>query len=147
MQVILLKELEGVGKVGDAINVKPGFARNFLLPQQAAIPATPANLDRIKKLQKERAAVENKRIEEAKSQAQKIDAMALTITAKAGEEDKLFGSVTTADIEEALKKQGVEADKRKIVLQEPIKRLGEFTVAVKLHPEVSASLKIQVVAE
>ena len=147
MQVILVKELEGVGKIGDAIKVKDGFARNYLLPQKAAILATPDNLERIKKLRKEREVLEKKKNEEAKSLADRIGSMTLTIGAKVGEEDKLFGSVTAADIEEALKKQGVETDKRKIILEEPIRRVGEHTVVIKIHPEVSASLKVQVIAE
>jgi len=147
MQVILREDIEKLGKIGDLVKVKDGFGRNYLLPLKKAIEATPKNVnameharkmvsDRLRKLKKEAAA-----------DAENIKALALTIRAKAGEEGKLFGSVTSMDIADAAKAQGVTIDKRKIHLEEPIKRLGEFTVPVKLHTDVMVDLKITVVAE
>ena len=147
MQVILREDIEKLGKIGDLVKVKDGYGRNFLLPMKKAIAATPKNLkameharkmvsDRLRKLKKEAAA-----------DADNIKALSLTIKAKTGEEGKLFGSVTSMDIAEAAKAQGVVIDKRKIVLDEPIKRLGEFTITVKLPADVTAELKVTVVAE
>ncbi len=147
MQVILREDIDKLGKIGDLIKVADGYARNFLVPNKKAIEATPKNLhamehakkmvsDRIRKLKKE-AAVE----------ADRIKGITVTIKAKVGEEGKLFGSVTSMDIADAVKAQGVELDKRRIVLDEPIKRLGEYTIAVKLHADVQADIKVTVVAE
>jgi len=147
MQVILREDIEKLGKIGDLVKVKDGYGRNYLLPMKKAIAATPKNLkameharkmvsDRLRKLKKEAAA-----------DADNIKALSLTIKAKTGEEGKLFGSVTSMDIAEAAKAQGVVIDKRKIVLDEPIKRLGEFTITVKLPADVTAELKVTVVAE
>ncbi len=147
MQVILREDIEKLGKIGDLVKVADGYARNFLVPEKKAIEATPKNLramdhakkmvaDRIRKLKKE-----------ATTEAGRIQGMAVTIKAKAGEEGKLFGSVTSMDIAEAVKAKGVELDKRKIVLEEPIKRLGDFTVSVKLHTDIFAEVKVSVIAE
>ena len=147
MQVILREDIDNLGKIGDLVKVADGYARNFLVPNKKAIEATTKNVhamdhakkmvsDRIRKLKKEAAA-----------DADRIKALAITIKAKSGEEGKLFGSVTSMDIAEAMKAQGVAIDKRKIVLEEPIKRLGDFTVAVKLHADVMAEFKLSVVAE
>jgi large subunit ribosomal protein L9 len=124
MQVILREDIDKLGKIGDLVKVKDGFGRNFLIPKKKAIEATPKNV-----------------------KADNIKALSLTIKAKVGEEGKLFGSVTTMDIAEAAASQGVKIDKRKIVLEEPIKRVGEYTVPVKLHADVSADLKVVVAAE
>ena len=147
MQVILREDVDNVGKIGDLVKVADGYARNYLVPKKKAIEATPKNLramehakkmvaDRVRKLKKEAAA-----------DADRIKTLSLTIKAKAGEEGKLFGSVTSMDIAEAAKAQGVIIDKRRISLEEPIKRLGEFTVPVKLHTDVVADLKVTVVSE
>lgn len=147
MQVILREDVDNVGKIGDLVKVADGYARNYLVPKKKAIEATPKNLramehakkmvaDRVRKLKKEAAA-----------DADRIKALSLTIKAKAGEEGKLFGSVTSMDIAEAAKAQGVIIDKRRISLEEPIKRLGEFTVPVKLHTDVVADLKVTVISE
>lgn len=147
MQVILREDIDNLGKIGDLVKVADGYARNFLVPNKKAIEATPKNVhamdhakkmvsDRIRKLKKEAAA-----------DADRIKALAITIKAKSGEEGKLFGSVTSMDIAEAMKAQGVSIDKRKIVLDEPIKRLGDFTVTVKLHADVTAEFKLSVIAE
>ena len=147
MQVILREDIDNLGKIGDLVKVADGYARNYLVPKKKAIEATPKNLgamehakkmvsDRLRKLKKEAAA-----------DADRIKALAVTIKAKVGEEGKLFGSVTSMDIAEAVKAQGVSIDKRKIVLEEPIKRLGDYTISVKLPADVTAEFKVSVVAE
>ena len=147
MQVILREDIDKLGKIGDLVKVADGYARNFLVPGKKAIEATPKNLnamnhakkmvsDRLRKLKKEAAA-----------DADRIKSLSVTIKAKTGEEGKLFGSVTSMDIAEAVKAQGVDIDRRKIVLDEPLKRLGEFTVPVKLHTDITAEIKVSVVAE
>jgi large subunit ribosomal protein L9 len=147
VQVILNEDVANLGNTGDVVRVRAGFARNYLLPRKLAVEANPKNL---------RAFEHHKRIAMGKREAQKNDAVqlkeklqALTITigAHAGEEGKLFGSVTNIDIERALREKGFAVDRRKIQLAEPIKQLGEFTVPVKLQPEVEASLKVEVKAE
>ena len=147
MQVILREDIDKLGKIGDLVKVADGYARNFLVPGKKAIEATPKNLnamnhakkmvsDRIRKLKKEAAA-----------DADRIKSLSVTIKAKVGEEGKLFGSVTTMDIVEAMKAQGVVIDKRKLVLDEPIRRLGDFTITVKLHSDVTADFKVSVIGE
>lgn len=147
MQVILREDIDKLGKIGDLVKVADGYARNFLVPRKKVIEATPKNLnamnhakkmvsDRIRKLKKE-----------ATSEADRIKGLAITIKAKTGEEGKLFGSVTSMDIADAMKAQGVDIDKRKISLAEPIKRLGDYTVSVKLHADVTADFKVSVIAE
>lgn len=147
MNVILKEDVKNLGKMGDVVTVKEGYARNFLFPKGLAVEANEKNvkaLDHTKRQILDRA----KKIKsDAETMAAKFAGKTITITAKAGEEEKLFGSVTTADIAEALKKDGNEVDKKKIHLEEPIRRLGTYTVSVKVHPEVSADVTVQVVAE
>ncbi len=147
MQVILREDIDKVGKIGDLVKVADGYARNFLVPRKKAIEATPKNLratEHAKKMVSDRVRILKK---EATAEADRIKGVSVIIKAKVGEEGKLFGSVTTMDIAEAMKAQGVEVDKRKIVLAEPIKRLGDFTVSVKLHSDIAADVKVSVVAE
>lgn len=147
MKVFLKEDVKNLGKIGDVVNVAEGYARNFLLPKKVAVEANPKNLKEFehnKRIIQERAA----KIKDAsKATADKLSALTLTIKAKAGEEDKLFGSVTTMDIAEAFKAEGFEVDKKKILLGEPIKRLGEYTVEVKIHSEVNATVKVQVISD
>jgi large subunit ribosomal protein L9 len=147
MQVILREDVDNLGKIGDLVKVKPGYARNFLVPTKKAIEATPKNLKAMEHAKKMVADRVRKLKKEAAADAENIKALSLTIKAKVGEEGKLFGSVTSMDIAEAAKAQGVVIDKRKIALEEPIKRLGDFTVTVKLPADVTADLKVTVVAE
>jgi large subunit ribosomal protein L9 len=147
MQVILREDIDNLGKIGDLVKVADGYARNFLVPGKKAIEATPKNLNAMnhaKKMVSDRIRTMKK---EATAEADRIKGLAVTIKAKTGEEGKLFGAVTSMDIVAAMKAQGVDIDKRKIVLEEPIKRLGEYTVSIKLHTDVFADLKITVVAE
>jgi len=147
MQVILREDIDKVGKIGDLVKVADGYARNFLVPNKKAIEATPKNLramEHAKKMVSDRVRILKK---EATAEADRIKGVSVIIKAKVGEEGKLFGAVTTMDIAEAMKAQGVEVDKRKIMLEEPIKRLGDFTVSVKLHSDIAADVKVSVVAE
>lgn len=147
MKVFLREDVKNLGKIGDVVNVSDGYARNFLFPKKLAVEANTKNIKEFehnKRVIHERAA---KIKDSSKATADKLAALAIVIKAKAGEEEKLFGSVTTMDIAEALKAEGFEIDKKKISLEEPIKRLGEYSVEVKIHPEVSATVKVQVVPE
>jgi len=147
MQVILREDVDKLGKIGDLVKVADGYARNFLVPEKKAIEATPKNLNAMNHAKKMVSDSLRKQKKEAAADADRIKALAVTIKAKVGEEGKLFGSVTTMDIAEAAKAQGVVIDKRKIVLDEPIKRLGDFTITVKLHADITADFKVTVVAE
>ncbi len=147
MQVILREDIDKLGKIGDLVKVKDGFGRNYLIPQKKAIEATPKNVNAMEHARKMVADRLRKLKKEATADADRIKALAVTIKAKAGEEGKLFGSVTSMDIADAMQAQGVTIDKRKIALDEPIKRLGEFSVPVKLHTDVVVDIKVTVVAQ
>lgn len=147
MKVILNTDLEGKGDLGDIVEVKPGFARNYLFPKELALPVNKQNLEmmkaRRKKVEKE---LEIQRLS-ATEQKVKLEELSLTFEKKAGESDVLFGSVTTSDIEKRLEEMGIEIDRKKLHLDEPIKRLGHYTCKIKLVKGVDADLKIEVVAE
>lgn len=145
MQVILLEDLAGKGKVGDAVKVSDGYARNYLFPNNLAIAATEANMKDLEK-RKERLAVQRASdLEGAKALAEKIEAMQVSIKSKAGEGGRLFGSITSQDIANAVNEQhALFIDKRKIKLDAPIKSAGEHTIEVKIFPEVTATLKVTV---
>ena len=145
-QVILTAEVEALGAQGDAVTVADGYARNFLIPRGLAIPATPGNLKRIEGLRKKRAEELASQLDGAKETATKLTDHTTTIPAAAGPDRKLFGSVTAADIAAALQKDGINVDRRKIVLSHPLRETGVFEVDVKLHPEVSTKLKVEIVA-
>ena len=147
MQVILREDIDNLGKIGDLVKVADGYARNCLVPAKKAIEATPKNLramDHARKMVSDRVRTLKKA---AAADADKIKSLSIIIKAKTGEEGKLFGAVTSMDIAEAMQAQGVAIDKRKISLEEPIKRLGDYTVSVKLHTDVVIDLKVSVVAE
>jgi len=146
-ELILTADLEGLGLEGETVKVSEGYARNYLVPRKLAVPVTKAALKRLEKNKLERDARHLKELEAAQSLARAIEKISCTITAKVGENDKLFGSVTTADIIAALKQQGIELDKHKIMLAEPLRELGVFQVKVKLHPQVETSLKVWIVGE
>jgi large subunit ribosomal protein L9 len=147
VKVILTSDVEKIGSLGDVVEVKKGFARNFLLPRKLAVEVSAHNLalmeGRKKKHQKK---LEMEKLS-AVEQKQKLDGIAITIRKKAGENDVLFGSVTTAEIERELEAKGVSVEKKKIHLDEPIKRLGEFSAKVKLHKDVEAAIAISVLKE
>ncbi|MFZ1289382.1 MAG: 50S ribosomal protein L9 [Melioribacteraceae bacterium] len=147
MKVILRKNYDQLGKIGDLVDVKDGFARNFLLPRQIAYIATKGN---IRSLEEEKQQITKKEVKElsaAKLLATELENVSITIPVKVGEEDKIFGSVTNQMIADALKEKKYDIDKRKIDLEEPIKALGIYSVNIKLHPEVSAVVKTWVVRE
>lgn len=144
MQVILQENVEKLGTRGQVVEVSPGYARNFLLPRNLAIEATPGNLKRLEKIRATLAKREATERDSAAKLAELLGAVTLTLRRKAGESDHLFGSVTAADISEALAAQGYSVDKRKIRLEEPIKLIGEFSVPVRLHPEVETTVKVVV---
>lgn len=147
MEVILRDDIRSLGKAGELVRVKPGYARNYLLPQGLAYEATEGNRKRIAAETKARAARLATEKTSAEAFAQTLGALQLTIPGKAGEEGKLFGSITAADIAEAIAVQGHQVDRRRIELDQPIRHLGEHTVAVRLHPEVHADVRVTVVAE
>jgi large subunit ribosomal protein L9 len=146
-QIILTAPVEDLGAEGDTLTVADGYARNFLFPKGLAMPATPANLRRVESLRKKRAATLAAQLDDAKAAAAKLVKQSYTVSAAAGEDGKLYGSVTSADISETLKREGIEVDRRKIVLEHPIRELGVYDVDVKLHPEVATKVKIWVVGQ
>lgn len=145
MKVILTNNIDRLGKIGDVITVKDGYARNYLFPNNLAKMATPGNIKGLEGLKKKQAAIEAKKLEEAKAVADKISGISVTITAQAGEEDKLFGSVTADMIALALEAEGIKIDKKDVVLEDPIKKLGSYQVVVKVIPEVKANLRVWIV--
>jgi large subunit ribosomal protein L9 len=147
MKVFLKEDVKNLGRMGEVVNVADGFARNFLFPKKLAVEASTSNVKEFehnRKMLQEKAAKLKDRM---KTAAEKLSAVALTIKAKAGEEEKLFGSVTAMDIAEALKEAGFDVDKKKISLEEPIKRLGSYTIEVKVHHDISAPIKVNVVSD
>jgi len=147
MKVILTQDMESLGLGGEIVNVAKGYARNYLIPRGMALEATEQN---IKLTERQRKNIEIKRIkakEEALKVKERLSGISVTIAQKVGEEDKLYGSVTTMDIADQLEKQGITVERRRMVLDKPIKTLGDFAVTVKLHPDVSASIKVVVVPE
>ncbi len=147
MKVILKQEVDNLGRFGDQVKVAPGYARNYLIPQGLAVAASAGNL---KQLEAERAAYLKKAQvgrEKAERLKGEIEALSLAFARKTGEEDRLFGSVTAHDIETELKKKGFELEKKAILLHEHLKTLGQFTVSLKLHPDVSADLKVEITKE
>lgn len=144
MKVILKENLDNLGAIGDIVKVAPGYARNFLIPKGYAIEATTRNAKELEHTKRQMEYKKNKVFEQARQLAEKIAATPLTLAYKAGEGDKLFGSVTNMDLAEQLQTKGLAIDRKIIHLAEPIKHLGEFDVPVKLHPEVVATLKVTV---
>lgn len=147
MQVILKEDVRDLGLIGDVVNVKDGHARNYLIPKGLAVEASDRN---IKALEHEKKKIQEQ-IKKVKTKAEELmsnlSSTTITIKAKAGEGDKLFGSITTMDIAAALAKEGIDIDRKRIILEEPLKRVGTYTINIKVHPEVSAQLNVQVVSE
>ena len=147
MKVILQEDVKSLGKMGDVVNVADGYARNYLIPKKLGVEA---NIKNVKALEHEKKKIDEKArkvMGEARGLAERLSSLTLTLSAKAGEEERLFGSITSMDIAEALKKEGFEVEKKKILLDEPIKRLGPHTVGIKIHPEVTTKVQINVIAE
>lgn len=147
MEVILREDVEKLGSRGQMVKVANGYARNYLLPKRLAVPATDANKKIVEQERQAHLKREAKLVADAGELAKMMEGVTVTITQKAGENDQLFGSVTSKDIAEALEKQGYTIERRKIVLDEPIKTLGEFKVTLRLHREVPAEITVRVVKE
>lgn len=144
MKVILKENIDTLGHIGDIVKVAPGYARNYLIPKGFAIEATTKNAKALDHAKRQMEYKKNKVLEQAKQLAARIEGLPLNLVHQAGEEGKLFGSVTNMELAEQLKAQGIEIDRKKIVLAEPIKQVGEYTVGVKIHPEVTANLKVNI---
>jgi len=147
MEIILREDVQHLGRAGDVVKVKDGYARNYLLPKGLAYPATEANKKRItfeaERIAKQRATEKSA----AETEAASLAAVQLTFVVKVGEEDKLYGSVTAGDIQRKLEEAGIHVDKRKVDLPEPIHELGEFRVGIKIHPDVRPEILVTVVKE
>jgi large subunit ribosomal protein L9 len=147
MEVILRNAVDKLGHPGDIVSVSPGYARNFLLPRGMAYEATPGNRRRIAQEKSRLEALEAERVSAAKAVADKLAEVSVTFAARVGEEGKLFGSVTTADIAHQLEAQGFKIEKRQIELNEPIKALGMYKVPIKLHADVHPEIKVWVIKQ
>jgi len=147
MEVILREDIEKLGTRGQLVKVAPGYARNFLLPKRLAVPATDANRKIVEQERQAHLRREAKETADAQDLAKLMAGVSVTISQKAGENDQLFGSVTARDIGEGLEKQGYTIDRRKILLADPIRQLGEYKVAIRLHKEVTVEIPVNVVRE
>lgn len=148
MKVILLKDVKGLGKEGELVNAKDGYARNFLIPRKLAVEATDANLKKWEEDMARKRQKQQEEYERALKLKEKIEGVSIEIKSKAGEGGKLFGSITSKDIAEALKKQHkIDINKKKIDMKNNIKALGTTTVEIKVYPEITATLKVNVVEE
>lgn len=145
MEVILRQAVENLGKPGEVVKVSNGFARNYLLPRGVAFEATPGNLKRIQLERNRLEAAENERRGTAQGLAEKMEQVQLTFSARVGEEGKLFGSVTSADIAQQLEAQGFHVEKRQIDLHEPIKALGVYRIPIRLHADVKPEIRVWVI--
>jgi large subunit ribosomal protein L9 len=144
MKVILKENIDSLGHIGDIVKVAPGYARNYLIPKGLAVEATIKNAKALEHVKRQMEYKKNKVLEQARGLAARIEALSLNLVHNAGEEGKLFGAVTNMELAEQLMAQGIEIDRKKIMLAEPIKHVGEFTATIKLHPEVSAALKVNI---
>lgn len=147
IQVILQEDVANVGTSGELVKVRPGFARNFLIPRDLAVPATAAAINRITHEKAVALAKNEKLRKEAREVADKINKLEIKLTHRVGEDNRLFGSVTTKDIETAVKAKGLEIDRKKMHLADPIKALGTYEIPVRLLSDVTATLKVEIVAK
>ncbi len=144
MEVILSQDVPMLGKVGDVVKVKDGFARNLLLPKKMAYAATPVNLKRIEKVKQQKLAQYEEEKQKAESLAEKLNKVSCTVNVEVNDLDKLYGSISEADIAKALETEGFEIDKKNIILDKTIDQLGIFEVCIKLHSEVTAKIRLWV---
>lgn len=147
MKLILREDVENLGKIGEIVDVAGGYGRNYLLPRGLAAKASSKNLKEQAHQKKLIQARMDRKKKDAEELAGSLDSVSCTITRKTGEEEKLYGSVTSRDIEEALREEGISIDRKRILLEEPIKKLGVYTVPVKLHTDVTGNIKVWVVKE
>jgi len=145
MRVILNKEVKNLGEAGEIVNVAPGYGRNYLIPQGLAIPASKGSVQQAEHQQRMGDAIRRKQLNSAKELGARIEETAVSIRREAGEDDKLFGSVTNRDIAEALASEGVTVDRRIIQVEEPIKAIGLYTVPIRLHRDVTANVRVFVI--
>lgn len=145
MRIILIKDIEKLGKEGEVLEVKDGFARNFLLPKKLAIPATEENLKHLELEKKRKLQQQEKEKQKAEEIAKKLDGLSINVAVQTHNEDELYGSVGPLEISKALQEEGFSIDKKSIILEEPIKKLGVFDCIVRLHPQVEAKIKVWVV--
>lgn len=147
MKVILTDYIPSLGEPGKVVEVSRGYARNYLIPQGKALEATAGNLARFEQERKRREALMKRQEEAARAAAARLEGLTLTIAQRVGEQERLYGSVTAAMIAEALAEKGVHLDKKQVELAEPIKKLGEYDIAVRLGPQVKATIRVEVVPE
>jgi large subunit ribosomal protein L9 len=147
MKIILRQDFEKLGKIGDIVEVKDGYARNYLLPRKIAFKANDGNLRALEEEKKQHTTQETRALQHAKKMADELEKVSITLKVKVGEDEKLFGSVTSQMIAETLVEKGITIDKRSIDLEEPIKALGIYTINVKLHTDVVGKVKVWVVRE
>ncbi|HHG74972.1 MAG TPA: 50S ribosomal protein L9 [Persephonella sp.] len=147
MKVILAKDVEGWGTIGDIIEVKRGFARNYLIPKGLAYEATDSNIKMVQEILRQKARKLEREKQKAVELAEKLKGLEIEIKRPVGTTGKLYGSVTTADIAEALKEKGIEIDRKKIMLRSPIRNIGAYNITIRLHPEVSEVIKVHVIPE
>ncbi|MEQ1569104.1 MAG: 50S ribosomal protein L9 [Myxococcota bacterium] len=145
MRLILRKEVTNLGDAGDIVKVKPGYGRNYLIPRGLAIPATEGSVRQVEHHKRVADAIRRKNLVGAKDLKEKLEGTAVSIRRETGEDDRLFGAVTNRDVAEALAAEGIEVDRRQIVLDEPIKSIGLFTVPVRLHRDVTANVRVYVI--
>ena len=145
MKVILKEDVKGLGKLGEIVEVSNGYSRNFLIPHKKAVEATTHNIKTVEHKKKELEEKMKQSLHEVEALSKKMGELSVTISRQVGEGEKMFGSVTNADIAEAIGKEGITIDKHQIILEKPIKELGLFHIPVKLHPEVSAEIKVWIV--
>lgn len=147
MKVILLEDIEKLGKEGDVVDVAPGYARNYLILKKKALVSSPGNMKKFEEIKKMKTVQYMKSKEEAEKLAEKLNTLSITAVVKVDENERLYGSVTSPDIAELLRKEGYEIAKKKIIIDEPIKSLGVYTIPIGLHEEVQATIKLWVVSE
>ncbi|MDY7224546.1 50S ribosomal protein L9 [Halalkalibacterium halodurans] len=147
MKVIFQQDVKGKGKKGEVKNVSEGYARNYLIPNGLAVEATSANMKNLNAKKKSEEKKKEEELQEAKAYQTELEALTLELKAKAGEGGRLFGAISTKQIAEALSREGKKVDKRKILLNDPIRSLGYTNVPIKIHPEVTATVKVHVVEE
>lgn len=147
MKIILMEDVPALGRRGEVREVATGYARNYLLPKKLALPATPGNLQNLEHLKRQRDRAENKAREAAQAAADRIAALELAVATRASEDGRLFGSVSAQDVVEFLERQRIPVEKRRVLLEDPIKALGEYQVPIRLHHDVTATLRVAVTRE
>jgi large subunit ribosomal protein L9 len=147
MKIILTQNVDHLGDAGEIVDVKPGYARNYLLPRSLALAATKASMSVYEEVKRQRDAQQNRDRRDAETLAKQLEKASCTVAVAVGEEDRIFGSVTVQNVADLLKEQGFDIDRRMIVLDEPIRALGVYDVAIRLHRDVEASVKVWVVKE